>query len=1055
MTRLASMKDTSAKVHDAEVAVARCRRAHKHRRLGGSVTGLKGEVCVHSPFATPSAWRRPTMDARRRGHIPHTGSRSKAATCVTDLGDARNQLEGEGGFGASLGGQASDVVEECSAPTGARVAMSAASLDRSAIAKRAPASLRGRDHEWEALSSSTLECARARASSAVLIEGHAGVGCTSLLSALAEAAVAARSSVASGSVSRVTSLAPLTPLLEAIDALPGEPNSGWVGKSPEGLLDEAAACLKRQAVSRPTVVVLDDLQRADPMLLAALRVLSVRLRSYPLVWAFAWHPGEADPGASVLVRDFEASLGATRVVLRPLDTVAVGEIVTDLLGAEPDDDLFALTERAAGNPGLITDLVLGSRGDGSIDVVEGRAVLRSWRPPKRLELNVLRQLERLTAAARQFVEVAAVLGSVFEVDDIVRLTATPAVKILPVLRELLDTGVVVTCDEGCRFTSELFWETVVETLPTPAREALHLQAAEMLLERGHAPDAASHLKRSHDPGNRQVLIGLSRALGQLLSAAPVTAAELAVQVLDLTDPADPAWDVRALAGVSALAVVGRLGDAAALIRKSLRRTISRTGQARLRCSLSAILYLQGKCAEATALADAVLDEPGLPESAYATARLAKVQSLSRLADSPPPVPSVTLGADAAATGALGAWNEGRLSESLRLAREAIDQFGKIRPSELVQQVARQCGLFQCVGIASALGDPEPIRHLREEYSDLEFEGHPVERAFVAALLARNYLVDGNFAQAVAEAERSLRIGRTYGCGLVVGAALGVLANATFRRGDLSSAAGYVGEALAYRDDLPATSAVRITWAAAMLAEARKGGARGLAVIDETCERPQSQRLLLVEEPAAAAWMVRLTLAAGDRRSAEQVSDVATQIAHENPGQVCAEAAASHARALVTGDSALLDAAMSQQLNGWARASAAEDLGVRLRTESSQDLHAAVTHFESALAGFESAGAARDSARVRRRLRDLGVRRRHWARSERPTSGWASLTETELTVANFVTEGLTNRLIADRMFLSAHTVAFHLRHIFVKLNITSRVDLARLGSQRPREVSKFA
>ncbi|MDQ1539981.1 MAG: hypothetical protein QOH29_707, partial [Actinomycetota bacterium] len=118
-------------------------------------------------------------------------------------------------------------------------------------------------------------------------------------------------------------------------------------------------------------------------------------------------------------------------------------------------------------------------------------------------------------------------------------------------------------------------------------------------------------------------------------------------------------------------------------------------------------------------------------------------------------------------------------------------------------------------------------------------------------------------------------------------------------------------------------------------------------------------------------------------------------------------------------------------------------------------HAAVTHLESALAGFESAGAARDSARVRRRLRDLGVRRRHWARSERPTSGWASLTETELTVANFVTEGLTNRLIADRMFLSAHTVAFHLRHIFVKLNITSRVDLARLGSQRPREVSKFA
>jgi DNA-binding CsgD family transcriptional regulator len=202
-------------------------------------------------------------------------------------------------------------------------------------------------------------------------------------------------------------------------------------------------------------------------------------------------------------------------------------------------------------------------------------------------------------------------------------------------------------------------------------------------------------------------------------------------------------------------------------------------------------------------------------------------------------------------------------------------------------------------------------------------------------------------------------------------------------------------------------------------------------------------------------MVRLTLAAGDRRGAEQVSDVATQIARENPGQMYAEAAASHARALVTGDSASLDAAMTQQLNGWARASAAEDLGVRLRTESSQDLQTAVTHLENALVGFESAGAARDSARVRRRLRDLGVRRRHWARPGRPASGWASLTDTELTVANLVTEGLTNRLIADRMFLSAHTVAFHLRHIFVKLDITSRVDLARLGAQRQRDASKFA
>lgn len=374
-------------------------------------------------------------------------------------------------------------------------ALDPAALDRGALAATPPSSLRGRDREWAAVSLA-LRCARSHTSSAVVIEGHAGAGCTRFLSAVAEVAGGAGFSVVSGSASRVTSVAPLTPLLEAIDTLPDGPNSGWVGKSPSGLVDEAAARLTRQAARRPTVVVLDDLQWADPMLLATLRILSVRLRPYPLVWVLARHVGEADLCADEFVLEFETVLGAARLVLPPLDTAAVGEIVTDLLGAEPDDDVVALTGRAAGNPGLLTDLVLGSRRDGTIAAVDGRGVLRSWRPPERLERNVLHRLKRLTAAARQFVEVGALLGSVFEFDDVVRLTATPASKTLPVLRELLDTGVVLIGDEGCRFASDLFREAVVETLPAPAREAIHLQVAEMRLERGDDAAAASHLKRS-------------------------------------------------------------------------------------------------------------------------------------------------------------------------------------------------------------------------------------------------------------------------------------------------------------------------------------------------------------------------------------------------------------------------------------------------------------------------------------------------------------------------------------------------------------------------------
>jgi DNA-binding CsgD family transcriptional regulator len=95
------------------------------------------------------------------------------------------------------------------------------------------------------------------------------------------------------------------------------------------------------------------------------------------------------------------------------------------------------------------------------------------------------------------------------------------------------------------------------------------------------------------------------------------------------------------------------------------------------------------------------------------------------------------------------------------------------------------------------------------------------------------------------------------------------------------------------------------------------------------------------------------------------------------------------------------------------------------------------------------GAGRDVARVRAKLRDLGVRRRQWSHSERPVSGWASLTDTERDVAALVAHGLTNPQVATRMFISPHAVKFHLRQIFRKLQICSRVELARLaGSDTP-------
>jgi DNA-binding NarL/FixJ family response regulator len=75
-----------------------------------------------------------------------------------------------------------------------------------------------------------------------------------------------------------------------------------------------------------------------------------------------------------------------------------------------------------------------------------------------------------------------------------------------------------------------------------------------------------------------------------------------------------------------------------------------------------------------------------------------------------------------------------------------------------------------------------------------------------------------------------------------------------------------------------------------------------------------------------------------------------------------------------------------------------------------------------------------------------VRKRE-AAVARPTIGWESLTRSESVVAELVARGLKNREAASELFVSPDTINVHLRQIFSKLEIRSRVELARLVAAR--------
>ncbi len=204
----------------------------------------------------------------------------------------------------------------------------------------------------------------------------------------------------------------------------------------------------------------------------------------------------------------------------------------------------------------------------------------------------------------------------------------------------------------------------------------------------------------------------------------------------------------------------------------------------------------------------------------------------------------------------------------------------------------------------------------------------------------------------------------------------------------------------------------------------------------------------VADPEGAVLLVRGALTDGDRHRAAALARQTQRLAMITPGDPDMAAAAEHARGLIDQDPAVLQQAARRYAAAPARAGALEDAGNAWAGRGDQDQ--ATTLLSQAYTLYEKVGTAEDLARVRSGLRAAGTRVRHWTRADRPAFGWDSLTDTERRVADLVAEGLSNRQVANRVFLSTHTVAFHLRHIFWKLGITSRVQLARIAAEQSTE-----
>jgi DNA-binding CsgD family transcriptional regulator len=905
--------------------------------------------------------------------------------------------------------------------------------------------MRGREAEWD-LVVKLLDDTRRGRSGVLLLDGDPGIGKTLLLDAAADAASAHGFILAASATEGLNRFAPLAPLPQA-----GLGGAKRGGVAPAG---NTRAHLEELASSGPVLVGIDDLHWADPATLHKLRTLPGLLAPYPLSWILVRGTQGGTREAGLLFEALEHG-GAARTRLRPLADRAQLAVMTDVLGAVPDAGLVERAGCADGNPFMLTEFLRGLLDEGALKIAEGRASLISRKVPRRFEAIMRTRLNRLAPRTRQLLETGAILGRSFRLEDVAEMLRESPGSLLAPVEEALAARVVVATPEAITFHHDLVWRVVTEALPPPVRQALHRQVGEMLLARGgSAIPAAEHLLAGARAGDPVVLTGLDRAAAETIRSSPQAAAEIAVQALDLTLPAEPERLARTVAAVRALTAAGRWDKARPLAQSALAVPMEEQANAPLRCALASLHAMSDSPAEALIEAEGIAADLDLAPEVRDDAKVVLLQALTGLHDNHRAAQAATavLAQPEAKRGeavvsallvlALVAWDAGHAVEALDLAAEAVrNENGQRSPARRFHP-----DLF----LASRLVDIRRLTDAEAILASVDRTDAPAAISWSVTspdiLRARMALAAGRLDEAEAEASCALAHTGAVGMRLHGSIARSIRAVVALRHGDLHAAARQI-------ENCPSpachfVSAYEAAWnglVSAQVEEARNGPGAAMSRLDHLHDDLGEHRYLLMSDPAGAPWLVRAALAAGDDERAKMITAVMSGIHQRNPAVPVYQACAEHARGLLESDRAALEHAVSEYEDPWARASALEDLAVLLAADDNTD--GAVSCLDAALDGYGGIGSERDAARIRRRLRRLGVRRRHWASAKRPPTGWESLTDTERSTSELVARGLTNQQVADQLFISVHTVAFHLRQIFRKLGIRSRVELARAALER--------
>jgi DNA-binding CsgD family transcriptional regulator len=823
------------------------------------------------------------------------------------------------------------------------------------------------------------------------------------------------------------------------------------------LLQDLQSLIEKTALQHPLLLCLDDLHNAGTTCASTMRDLPLRLSSLPVAWVVTYRPDDGVEQHQEAMRIL-ADAGAEVIRLGPLSHEAVAQIAVDILGAEPDADLLQRADRVQGNPFLVVEFLRGLQDENIVSIEDGRAVLIEDRLPHRVSDSMRARLARMSPEADRVATFGSALGQRFSLHDLEAMTAIPLAELVEPIHELIRSDILAASGSYLSFRHELIREAVRGSLLAPVRRALDRQASDVFLARGALPiEVAVQLSKSAEPGDDVAVEILLQAADSIGLTDPKAAAELAGRARELAPKRHPLVGPLVARQVISLFAAGEGDEGKRVADSALRQSLTAEEEGRVRLSVAGMFTLSPDVRADNARAALVL--PGLSGDLSASLWASLFHSLvmaGRLDEAVSIQPKAREAVYASSNDSC--WFAYELPESAlhytefdfagaleilsasqrRRGLESLDD-----PRERLVQDFRSCYLAvldrypEAIdaaedGIAAAQRDRQNWavrvfettrgRHMlqrgRLDEAEVALEGHyGTENAhlIVTALDAPSVVALGKLKIHTNDERGALEVGEIAKV-MLTASALAVRKHAIWYLALLSMSHGDAMQAHRWLCSL--------------------GYAERLEIFP-----------LFPMEVADDPQLVRIAAATADEELANRVIDLAKQRSKMNPEILSIRAIADHAEGIWNESAESLSSAVTD-LEGGSRplayASALEDLGrVLLKLGDTSE---AIVAFERALTHSAEVGASWDAARIRGRLRRLGVRRRT-PNAERPKSGLASLTDAESAVARVAAEGRTNREIAERLFISPHTVNTHLRHIFEKLDINSRVALTRLLGDR--------